>query len=297
MAAKAKKMPVKRRKWGLRLGLIALAALLMLFGWMYFTARTLHVRYAEVRVPDLPASFDGTTILYASDIDLCGLHTAKQAGKMFDSLQTLRPDVLILGGDYTSPGIIERLNGSKAPNAVQRTLLFTELKDFQAPMGKFAISGDNDGNTDALKMALMDTGVVLIDDMIQPLTRDNDRIGLVGVGANSTNLSALAGQIDSSACVIAVAHSPEQLTQMRIAEAKNGGSWMDLTLCGHTHGGQVRIAKRNVSKLTENEERYLGGWYTDANAPLLTTTGAGCEGMNLRLNTQAEVWKITLRTK
>lgn len=295
MARKPKKMPVKRRRWGLWAALILLTALLALFGWMYFTARTVHVRYAEVRVPDLPASFDGTTILYASDIDLCGVHTAKQAGKMFDSLQSLRPDVLILGGDYTSPGILSRLNGSEAANAVQRTLFFTELKDFQAPMGKFAISGDNDGSTEAIKMSTMDTGFVLIDDMIQPLTKDNDRIGVVGVGANSTNVSALAGQIDSNTCVIAVAHSPEQLTQMRIAEAKNGGSWMDLTLCGHTHGGQVRIAKRNVFRLTDTEERYLGGWYTDASAPLLTTTGVGCEAVNLRLNTQAEVWMITLR--
>ena len=295
MAGKPKKMPAKRLRWGLRAGLIILTALLMLLGWMYFTARTVHVRYAEVRVPDLPASFDGTTILYASDIDLCGIHTAKQAARMFDKLQNLRPDVLVLGGDYTSPGIIDRLNGSDTVNAVQRTLLFTELKDFQAPMGKFAISGDNDGNTDSLKLSLMDTGIVLIDDMIQPLTKDSDRIGLVGVGANSTNLSALAGQIDSSACVIAVAHSPEQLTRMRIAEAKNGGSWMDLTLCGHTHGGQVRVFDRNLFKLTENEETYLSGWNTDAQAPLLTTTGIGCEAVNLRLNTKAEVWKITLR--
>ena len=39
----------------------------------------------------------------------------------------------------------------------------------------------------------------------------------------------------------------------------------------------------------------MGG--SDAVRPLLTSQGLGCEGLNLRLGTQAEAWLITLRVK
>ena len=54
--------------WGI-MAVIALLALLTVVAAI--NANTLHVRKARVILPDLPASFEGRTLLYASDIDLC----------------------------------------------------------------------------------------------------------------------------------------------------------------------------------------------------------------------------------
>ena len=75
----------KNKRMG-RAGRIVLAAfaalllfILLLAGIGVVNASVVRVRKAEVILPDLPASFDGTRILYASDIDLCGLNTAAKA--------------------------------------------------------------------------------------------------------------------------------------------------------------------------------------------------------------------------
>ena len=74
-----------------------LLALALLAGVAFVNASIVRVRQATVMIPDLPTAFEGTTILYASDIDLCGVNTPARAGRLFDQLQSLKPDMLILG--------------------------------------------------------------------------------------------------------------------------------------------------------------------------------------------------------
>ena len=92
-------------------------------------------------------------------------------------------------------------------------------------------------------------------------------------------------------------HSPAQAVDVRISEASDGGAWADLMLSGHTLGGQIRLFGRTLTQLTDAEKKAVSGWRADGGAPLLTSQGLGCEGLNLRLGTQAEAWLITLRVK
>ena len=291
---KADSAPRKRRfRPGLAFGMTVVLALGGLTGWMSLNASTVHVRYADVTLPDLPDAFDGTTVLFASDLDLCGLRTAEDVGRLFDRLQALQPDLLLLGGDYAGTSLFMRLNsGETEVGSEIRRAVFAELAGFTAPLGKFAVSGDMDGSPEALALAMTAGNISLIDGKMEILTVDGQQIGLAGISGNP---SALAAQISSDACVIALMHSPERVVDVRITEAGDGGPWADLLLAGHTHGGQVNLFGRSALSLSEVEKRYLAGWYTDSAAPLLVTTGVGCEALNLRLGTQAEVWLITLR--
>ena len=69
----------------------------------------------------------------------------------------------------------------------------------------------------------------------------------------------------------------------------------DVLLCGHTHGGQIRLFGKSILDLSRQEQRYLSGWNTETGQPILTTTGVGCETVNIRLGSTPEVWLITLR--
>lgn len=301
MAARQKKKPVKakkpRKRIGWRLGVAALGLLALGAGALHVNARIVHVRYATVALEDLPGSFDGTTVLYASDFDLCGLNTAADADRLFERLQALQPDLLLLGGDYASPSLLERLNGrTGADEAQARKAFFHAVADFHAPLGKLAISGENDGSADALNLSMMGSGVRLIDGSVMTLSNGTDEISVVGVGESTGDLAVLSGALRSDQCVIALMHSPSRVVDVRITEASDGGQWADLSLAGHTHGGQFQIAGRSILSLDETEKRCIGGWYSEG-GPLLVTEGVGCEGMNLRFGSQAEVWLITLRTK
>lgn len=293
-----KKAPEKRRRhWGWRIGAAACALLALGVGAMHVNSRIVHVRYANVALEDLPASFDGTTILFASDFDLCGLNTAEDVERLFDRLQPLRPDLLLLGGDYASADLLERLNGrTSADETSARKAFFAAVADFHAPLGKIAVSGDNDGGKDALTLAMMGSGVQLIDGGIFTVNNGSDEIYVVGAGENTTNLSQLAGAVKRDVCAIALMHRPARVVDVRISEARDGGQWADLSLAGHTHGGQLQIAGRTLLSLNETEKRCLAGWYSEG-GPLLVTSGVGCEGVNLRLGSQAEVWMITLKCK
>ena len=295
MAGK-KKAPApkpKRKRWGRRIALAVLAALVVFAGWMHVSARVVHVRYAEVRLRDLPASFDGTKILFVSDLDLCGVNTARTSESLFRRLQALEPDLLLLGGDYAAPTLLQALNGRTGDELTDaRMAFFQSIAGFQAPLGKYAVSGDHDGDASALQLAAMSCGVTLIDGEAAIVSNGSDAIAVAG--AVSGDVSSLARRFLKDQFVIALTHSPTQAVDVRISEASDGGAWADLVLSGHTHAGQLQVAGHSALELTEADRRYLYGWFVDGPAPLLVTSGVGCEGANFRLGTQAEVWLITL---
>lgn len=110
MARSKKTAPRKKargRRWGAWvfafLALVACAAVLA----MHISASVVHVQYAQVYLQDLPAAFEGTKLLFVSDIHLMGVNTPQRAAKLMESLAQLQPDLLLLGGDYTSQSLLE----------------------------------------------------------------------------------------------------------------------------------------------------------------------------------------------
>ena len=298
---KRNKKPGKGVKIALRILIALLLALAALTGFAALNATVVRIRRAEVVLPDLPPAFDGATVLYASDIDLCGLNDAKKSGALFNELQSLNPDMLILGGDYSSPSLLEVLNraengkGDIAETLRQRESFFHYIGAFDAPMGVYAVAAPEDPDGDDLRRAMEANGIRPLFNERTAIRKGGDTLWLTGICVENLNLNNIAGQFSRGDCVIAVAYSPAALSGMMTSEAADGGRWADLTLCGHTHGGQIRLFGRSVLVLDSREQRLLHGWNTDAGLPLLVSQGIGCEGVNLRLGSEPEVWLITLR--
>ena len=302
--AKSRKKNKKLGKGG-RIALVLCAAAMIALGaylgYAALNANIVRVRRAEVALPDLPAAFEGTTILYASDVDLCGLNTAKKCGALFAQLQSLSPDLLILGGDYTSASLLEILNSPEGnPKNMERQLrersdFFHFISDFRAPLGKYAIASPDDPEPQALAKCLLECNVHPLFNERTAIESGGETLWLAGICKTAAGLNSAGQTFSRDDCAVVAAYSPEVLPVLLTSEAKDGGQWADLVLCGHTHGGQIRLFGRSVLQLSRAERQYLSGWTVESGLPILTTEGVGCEGANLRIGTAPEVWMITLR--
>lgn len=291
--------------WRGRLRLAAaialLAAVALALGYGLLNASLVRLRRAEVLLPELPEAFEGVTVLYLSDIDLCGINTAQRSAALLNQLQALKPDILLLGGDYTSPSLLERLNRTDpGQSAVDRTAarenFFHYISAFDAPLGRYALASPDDGSIEAFNALLEACGFQAISNAAVPIHRDGQTLWLAGLSADRNISAALTKGygIQAGDCVILAAYSPACFPMLMTLEAPGGGRLIDLALAGHTHGGQIQLFGRNLLSLTAQEQHYLYGWSREAKAPMLTTSGLGCEGINLRIGTSPEAWLIKL---
>ena len=297
-----KRNKAKKKGFGWIIALIIAVLIVGFAGWMAVNASVLHLMRATVYMPDLPPAFEGKTILYASDIDLGGINTPKRAADAINRLQALEPDILLLGGDYTAPTLIDLLNQYDATRYAANTGdwrgdFFHYICDFSAPLGKYMIASPEDRLTGDVRAQAVDAGFRLLDSDRAEIALGGDRLWLVGLGDDISGVSKLAGQFKSTDAVVAVTSSPNQFPALMTTEAADSGHWVDLALAGHTHGGQIRLFGRSMLTMDTLEQQFFYGWNRETGVPMLVTSGMGCEGVNLRLNTQAEVWLITLTAR
>ena len=289
----------KKRRVGWIVALIIMLCIACFTGYMAINACCVHLMRATVGLEDLPPAFEGTTILFASDIDLGGINTPKRAAEVFNRLQVLQPDMLILGGDYTSPTLADLINQNAvtefaANKASIRRDFFYYIRDFYAPLGKYMIASADDPDIGALQALADETGFKLLRDDAAEIKQYGYSIYVVGMDPVSNGAAKLASKYSRGDCVIALAASPSQFPSIMTAEASDSGHWIDLALSGHTHGGQIMAFGHSILSLDAREQQFLHGWNRETGVPMLVTSGLGCEGVNLRLGSQAEIWLITL---
>lgn len=289
-----------RRRAGRLLPAFLIAALLLggFFGWMNLQARVTHLRRAEVYLPDLPAAFDGVTLLHVSDLNIRSAADARACTRLMQKLAQARPDILVLGGDYIAPTLMNIINSSPGDASADAARFIRSLADFPAPLGRFAVTGEHDTGNTALEAAFADAGVRHLDDDCAILERDGASLYLAGlsdVSLNRTQYEQICRHFTGDECVVTVVHNPAAYVGVRVNEARGGGAWADLVLAGHTLGGQLRLLGRTIRTLPPEEARCLAGWYYLDDLPMLVSQGVGCEGSMLRLGTRSEAWLLTLR--
>lgn len=294
---------VKRRWPGrvLKVALLFLAALLVA---MILEAMVIRLRFVDVYLDDLPAEFNGTTVLFMTDLHMDPLNSPERAYRVMEQLSRLNPDMILLGGDYASAGLFEAIGEEDAQSRIRARKeedlgrFFSWMKGLNPPLGKYAVAGEHDVELEELQGILALGDVRLLKNECVRVERNGASLVVMGLDdwiAGEQNPGAPAAQVVQGDCVVALSHNPDAFPAMILKSAAGGGSAVDLMLSGHTHGGQITLfGIRPIYTYSTYGNRYAGGWIREGGPHLLVSCGVGTTLMPLRLGATAEAHLITL---
>lgn len=238
------------------------------------------IKHYTIESDRLPASFDGFTAAFLSDLHFPSKFTPKRLQKVVAALSHLAPDAIFMGGDYVP-----------SPQYAQQ--LFSSFSSVETACGKYAVLGNHDYRLhDSVAVAMERSGVRLLADEVSYLRRGGDSIAVVGVYnpfKPSAAVQQLATDVQGDCFTIILSHTPDFAQDTRVP--------CDLVLAGHTHGGQVSLLGLYTPvKNTKYGARFLRGLNsTTDGVPVITTNGVGTSRRKLRFCVPSEIVVITFK--
>ncbi len=290
----ARRMLKLRRNLGNYVGLVlVLAELYILFhGTMVGTDR-LNVRQVTIEFDDLPTAFDGYRIAQFTDVHLGSMKDELML-RAVTAIDDMRPDLIVFTGD------IQNMGPDELPRFAQT------LKRLKAKDGVMSVLGNHDYSRyvnlppdEALRNERMtrdfETSVgwqlLLNDNRI--VRRGSDSIVIAG-GENDgrppfpakADLKKAMRGIHAKSFVVMLQHDPSAWRR-HILPLTNA----QLTLSGHTHGGQISLFGLRPTELVGKED---DGLYVEGKRKLFVSTGLG-GFVPFRFYMNPEVVEITLK--
>jgi uncharacterized protein len=236
-------------------------------------AERVRIRRNAVTLPELPAGFDGFTILHITD-----MHVEMNPGAMrclTELVDGLAYDLCVLTGDYRAQtfGAFEAtLEGMARVRSRLKGPVYGVL-----------------GNHDTIRMVpgLEAMGISMLLNEAVTIERGDERIHLAGIDDahyfRVDNIEKAASQIPHDEFSILLSHTPEIYRQAAHAD-------FNLLLSGHTHGGQICLPGSIPITLDSVLPRRMGaGAWTYHGMSGYTSVGAGSCIVAVRLNCPPEI--------
>lgn len=243
--------------------------------WLRVVSRTL-------RLPRLPAAFDGFRLAQISDLHFGRAVDPDYLIAACERTTALKPDAIAVTGDFVSTLVDDQAD--RVATAVSR---------LRAPLGVYATLGNHDWWNSAaiVRSAVTQGGATLLTNTSLPLERGSARLHLAGVDdiwEAQHDLAAALSAVPSGEAVVLLAHEPDY------ADTVAADGRVDLMLSGHSHGGQVRLPVRGAPVLPALGRKYPAGWYQIGGLQLYTNRGLGTSDLAVRFNCPPEITLFTL---
>lgn len=244
-------------------------------------ANSLSLERVEIPLPRLPKKLDGFRIIQLSDIHHSPFTGLDHIDRAIKVANRLKPDMFVLTGDYVSH---ERKYIAPVAKA---------LGALRAEFGIFACLGNHDHWTDAELVAdrLRKAGIrVLVNEGIRFEARGG-AFWLAGVDDHMVGRTDLAAALKGSfpdEMKLLLAHNPIIFRRA----VKNG---VDLTLSGHTHGGQVKVRTRTPKDRLIPRRRLSAGLHRRKGSHIYITRGIGTVILPVRYQCPPEISLLELR--
>ncbi|MBK7584315.1 MAG: metallophosphoesterase [Myxococcales bacterium] len=261
----------------------AFAAGLGLTGWGAWVRRRRVVTHeVEVELAGLHPELDGYRVVQLSDLHI-GSYDDKARGLEWTRMANeLRPDLLVVTGDLVTSG----------------TDYYEDVADvlgsLRARDGVFVVMGNHDQwNNDALTRAIVERGPRVLKNEHVNITRGGGAFTLAGVDdafSGNDDIERTLADRPANVPTILLAHYPSFFR-----EAAERG--VELTLSGHTHGGQFGVPfladRWNLARAVGQPSR---GLERRGESALYVNAGLGTTGPPVRIGVAPEIAVLVLRT-
>ncbi len=262
---------------------ISLAGALLL-GYSYFEARWIKIKKIEITSPDLPASFDGKQLVFISDVHHGPIFSIERVHRLVDRINQLEPDIILLGGDYVYGD----------PKFIQP--VFDAFGKFRSKLGLYAVSGNHEFRQGiALTREMIHKNHIFdCDNQAYWVTLGMDSIRIGGVSDLTKSKpkidSTLVGLKPNDFCIL-LSHNPDFIPRIKTDK-------IDLTLSGHTHGGQITLLGiRSFYSNSRYGETYRYGLKKTEKMQSYITSGVGTIILPMRFFCRPEIVLITLKNQ
>jgi predicted MPP superfamily phosphohydrolase len=244
--------------------------------------KDLIVREVPLKFANLPKDLQGLRLVQISDIHIGSFFTAADLARAVDAANGLRADLMLVTGDL----ITSRYD------PLDRCLL--ELKRLRAASGIWGCLGNHEmhaGVQNYTTKKAKEMGMRFLRRQGEMLRFGSAQLNLVGVDHQRSNhpyLQNVEELVVPDTFNVLLSHNPDVFP----VAVKQG---FDLTISGHTHGGQINLELlgSNINVVDLVTPFTKGDYHIDQSS-LYVNSGLGTIGPPVRLGAPPEVTLITL---
>lgn len=268
------------RRAAVGLGALALSAFA---GVALAQAYTFEVNHDRRGLPSLRAPL---RVVQLSDLHYGAYIRRGSVRAWVEATQALRPDVVLVTGDFVDRRGVMPLEP-----------LFEELARLRAPLGVWGVWGNHDlahfrhvahregtsieAARGAFEGELLRAGLRILRNEGVRLREDVFLAGVDDLRRGDARLGAALAHAPPRGAVLLMSHNPDLLPEVP--------GRVGLTLCGHTHGGQVCLPLVGPLLTSSRHGRRFASGFVRGPAPGFVTRGLGVTTVPFRLNCRPEV--------
>ena len=216
----------------------------------------------EYEIKNQPQILNGLKIAIIADLHLGRKFiTPQKLNYIVKLVNKQNPDIIVFLGDLDPQSMYEA--------RISEQSVINSLITLNAPLGKFAVLGNHDYEPeDVAKDILIKSNFTILEDDVFHLKYKDDIIQIIGLkdlwwGSDIYNVN-----YNKSFTTILLSHDPDIFPKVK--------SFVNLTLAGHTHGGEVSIPFIGPLYVPSRYHRkYAKGIITEDNHTLFVSSGIG----------------------
>lgn len=272
--SRAEESQQTRREFLRQAGTVVFTApLILTTGLSIATHRNYQIVQKTLLYPQLPSGLEGLRIAHISDIHSGIFMNRNQIAEIFELINRQHPNLVMITGDLVDT------HPSEIP-AIQDTI---DL--LKSDYGVFTCPGNHDhyASIEGLTQALESTKANFLKNDAKNLIINGEPFSVLGIddaGLGNRDFSDLGKALSKStneSFKLLLSHRPDMFDK-----AINHG--IDLTLSGHTHGGQIGFEFAGVELYPiDLFQKYSRGHYQYGDKQLYVNVGVGLVGAPIRL--------------